>query len=243
MTAPTGGAGSGQAPNASGDPQNTGQGQAPQANNNGGSTPNPPASPAPQAGGDHTQSGGQQSAAFSLDDAQRMITELRRENAAHRTRLKAFEDAQAAAEMASLSETEKLKKQYEQAQQQLAELQIEQQQYRLAREIARHAPSLNLIDPDAAALMLTAGGELDYDAEGKPTNVAKLLEKLVAEKPYLVASNVRPPAAPPSSGGATNPGRPGAGAPPAGQQQSAADPKALYKNRKGLSSPDLWKRS
>lgn len=238
MTAPTGGAGgaSGQAPQTpSGDPQSS-SGQAPQANNNGG-TPQAPASQAPQAGGDHTPSGG-----FSLDDAQRMIAELRKENAGHRTRLKAFEDAQAAAEMASLSETEKLKKQYEQAQQQLAELQIEQQQYRLAREIAKHAPSLNLIDPDAAALMLTAGGELDYDAEGKPTNVAKLLEKLVAEKPYLVASNVRPPAAPPSSGGATNPGRPGAGAPPTGQQPPA-DPKALYKNRKGLSSPDLWKRS
>lgn len=226
------------------------QGQTPQANKNGSGTP-PAATTGqqPQAGSGNTAADAQSSSGaansggttFTLEEAQRMISELRRENASHRTKLKQFEDVQAAAELAKLSETEKLQRQYDQAQQQLAELQIEQQQYRLAREIARHAPSLNLIDPDAAALMLTASGEIEYDAEGKPTNVAKLLEKLVAEKPYLVASNVRSPIGLPSSGGATNPPRGGLAA---GQQnQPRPDPKDVYKNRKGLADPTLWKRS
>src|SRR5260370_4839193 len=72
-------------------------GQAPQANNGGSSSA---ASQAPQAGGDHTTAG-QTSAQLSSADYERIISDLRKENAAHRTEgvktaaeLKKFQDAQ-----------------------------------------------------------------------------------------------------------------------------------------------------
>ncbi|MGZ6375506.1 MAG: phage scaffolding protein [Ktedonobacterales bacterium] len=145
------------------------------------------------------------------------------------------------AELAKLGETERLQKQYEALQQQHAAAQLELQSTRLLQEIARHAPSLNLVDPDAAQALLERGGELDYDDRGNPTNVAKLLEQLVAAKPWLVASNVTRPPAPPSSGGATNPGRSALAATPTAQPK--IDPKEAYKNRRGLANPVLWKRS
>lgn len=175
---------------------------------------------------------------MSLDEAKK----LRAESSSLRKRLAELEAAQQAAENAKLSETEKLQKQHAQLQEQNASLLIELQSARLIQEIARHAPALNLIDPDAARLMLQAGGELDADERGNYTNVAKLLEKLIAEKPYLVASNVMRPPAPPSSGGATNPGR---SVLPTGTP-APTDPKAAYQAHKrggGLANPALWKRS
>jgi len=55
----------------------------------------------------------------SPEDYKRMIAELRKENASHRTKLKSFEEAQAAAELAKLGDLEKAQKQAEQAQKQL----------------------------------------------------------------------------------------------------------------------------
>lgn len=176
--------------------------------------------------------------AMTLEEAKK----LRQEHNSLRRRLAEYEQAAQAAADAQLSETEKLTKQLASLQEQNAALQVEQQQWRLAREIARHAPSLNLIDPDAASLMLQAGGELAYDDGGNPTNVEKLLQKLIAEKPYLVSSNVRMPPPPPTSGGATNPGR---SAVPAAQPQPQPSARELYdrhKARQGLGDPSLWKR-
>lgn len=158
-------------------------------------------------------------------------------------KLAQYEAAQQQAELAKLGDLERLQKQHTTLQEQHAALQAELQSTRLLREINRHGPSLNLIDPDAAQLMLERGGEIEYDSDGKPTNVAKLLEKLVAEKPYLIAaaqpggaSLASRPA--PSSGGATNPSRAAgaASAPP------KPDPKALYQQRRGLANPNLWKK-
>lgn len=196
--------------------------------------------PAPTGSGtqaDPSQSpGSDQNQSMSLEEAKK----LRAESASLRKRIAEFEAAQKAADDAKLSDQQRLEKQLATYQEQLAALQIEQQTYRLAREIAKHAPSLNLIDPDAALLMLQAGGEVDCDDAGHPTNVAKLLEKLVAEKPYLIASNVTRPPAPPSSGGATHPAR-SAAPPPAPPK---VDPKEAYKRhqeRGGLTNPAIWK--
>lgn len=155
-------------------------------------------------------------------------------------KLAQYEAAQQAAELAKLGETERLQKQYEALQQQHAAAQLELQSTRLLREISKHGPALNLVDTETAQVLLEARGELDYDDRGNPTNVAKLLEKLVAEKPHLVATNVRPGVPVPSSGGATNPGRTAATQPVA---QPKTDPKDAYKNRRGLANPALWKRS
>lgn len=168
---------------------------------------------------------------------------IRQENASLRDRIAQIEDAQKQAELAQLSEHEKLQKSYADLQEKYASLEVERQNWRLADAIARHAPALGLIDPDAARLMLLNGGELEQDKDGDYTNVEKLLEKLVVAKPYLVAANNAPRANFPTSGGATNPGRSAA---PAAQQPAAPSAKDMYKRHReggGLGNSNLWKRN
>jgi hypothetical protein len=185
-------------------------------------------SPYPQAGEEGTLSADQ-------------VREIKREAQALRKRLAEYEAAAQASDLAKLDEVERYKKLYEGAQQQNAAYEIELQQSRLYKEIAKHAPSLNLVDPDAAAMFLNSGGELDTDDKGNFTNVQALLEKLVSSKPYLVAqqgTSINRPNIP-SSGGATNPSRSGIPAAPAAPQRTAAE---VYKARQGLGNPNLWKK-
>lgn len=212
-------------------------GGAPQAGASQTTTTNQPQAgvPATTAGTLAEPNGNPGSEPMSLDEAKKLRSEANN----LRRRLAEIETAAEAEKAAKLTDVERVAHERDQLKQQIEALRIEQQEYRLAREIARHAPSLNLIDADAAQLMLLAGGEIEFDHDGKPANVGKLLDKLVAEKPYLVASNVRAPQAP-SAGGATNPGRSAIPAQPAG----ARDPKAAYAAHKtrGLGDPSLWKR-
>jgi hypothetical protein len=134
---------------------------------------------------------------------EKIIAELRKENAAHRTKLATFEKAQADADAAKLTETERLQKQ-------LAELQSEKEKAAQALrdrviqyEILAQATKLGIIDPDAAVKLLDQS-QLKLDDSGVPTNVDALLAKLIQDKPYLV-SQAKPPA--PTAGGSTNPSR------------------------------------
>lgn len=158
-------------------------------------TGNPPTAQA--AGTDH-------SPASPTDDIAALRRELeatRKEAAAHRTKLKTFEDAQAAAEAAQLSEAQKLAKRAEAAE-------AAAKQYRakvIDYEVRLQAQALKIVDPELAALAVQP--KLEFDDAGNPTNAEALLKDLVKAKPWLLeqaaTGNQRPPA---SSGGATNPG-------------------------------------
>lgn len=61
----------------------------------------------------------------------------------------------------------------------------------------------NLVDPDAAARLLDRSA-IEYDDDGKPTNIGPLLDALVKEKPYLksgTTSTTRRPRQPAAEGG------------------------------------------
>lgn len=190
----------GQAP--AGDGANAGQ--APQANNNGSGNP-APAGQVGQAPNGNTQ---QQQQQWSQADYERIIADLRRENAGHRTEnarvageLKKFQDAQ-------LSDAEKAARRLAELEQTNTTQARELTELKLTRAIERASAALNIIDADAAAKLLD-WAEIDFDSSGAPKNLDKLLTALVAAKPWLVgaasAQSQRPPAA--NSGGATNPGR------------------------------------
>ena len=139
------------------------------------------------------------------EDYERMVAELRRENASYRTRQKAIEDAQAAADLAKLGDLEKAQKQAADAQKQ-----IETYKQELVNSRVREAAiTKGIIDPEIAALALK--DKLEYGDDGMPTNLEKALDDLVKAKPYLLtqadsaaqtASTNRPPTTP-----ANNPGR------------------------------------
>lgn len=198
MTAAAGG-GNGQAP-AAGTTTET-----PQAGANANSNNPPPTTP--QAGAETTPGTGQQPpAGMTAEEAARVIAELRRENAKHRTDLKKFEDAQ-------LTEQQRLEKRATDA-----EATAKAYQQRIAGyEVKITAQKLGIIDPDLALLAIQS--QLEYEDDGTPKNAEKLLADLAKAKPYLVAANAngsqtqagqpagqRPTS---SSGGATNPGAAG----------------------------------
>ena len=69
----------------------------------------------------------------------------------------------------------------------LALQQIEAQHEKLQTEINKLSPGLGIVDPQTARILLISGAELQFDAEGNPTNVPALLEQLVKSKPFLAA--------------------------------------------------------
>jgi hypothetical protein len=141
----------------------------------------------------------------SPEDYEKMIADLRRENASHRTKLKAVEDAQAAAELAKLGDLEKATKQAEQLQKQVQQLRDEN----VKAQIRLQAKTLGIASDELIAPYVLA--KLEYDDEGKPTNLDKVLDEIIKSNPNLVvqadsaaqtANTNRPPTTP-----ANNPGR------------------------------------
>jgi hypothetical protein len=163
--------------------------------------------PQPQAGNPSTdpQAGaGQSQQQLSQADYERMIADLRRENASHRTKLKAFEDEEAKRQQATLSEQQKLEKKLADLQSQHDNALRASQERLIQYEVRLQAASLGIVDPDAAT-KLVDWAAIDYDDAGNPTNLDKLLKDLLKAKPYLAGRAAS------TSGGATNPGRTASG--------------------------------
>lgn len=160
------------------------------------------------AGTQASGTAGQASGGRSADEYERIIAELRKEQAGNRTKLKAFEDAQAAADAAKLSDLEKAQKQAADAAKA-----VEAYKQRVADYAVRlEASKLGIVDPELAALAIA--GRLEFADDGTPSNATDLLKDLVKAKPYLIAQQAgtqtqgqsqttRQPA---SSGGAANAG-------------------------------------
>jgi len=149
-----------------------------------GSTPAPAATTtttAPPAG-DEQES-------ISLDEARK----LRREAQELRRRIKAYDDAQAQAEAAKLSETERQAKELADSIQRNEDLAAELMEAHIHQDIARLASKFNfIISPDLIARLLDfADVEWDEDT-GRPTNIEKLLEKLAKASPDLVKAEQAP---------------------------------------------------
>ena len=161
-----------------------------------------PASESPQAGATPNSTN---ATTRTPDDYERQIAELRKENAAHRTRQSAYEKAQAEAEAAKLSDLEKANKRAADLEAQLNDRTRAYQERLVKAEIKAGAAGVGIIDPDAAVKLLD-WSQFEYDDEGVPTNISKLLDQLVKDKPYLASARTNA-ASSVSSGGVTNPSR------------------------------------
>lgn len=115
------------------------------------------------------------------------IAALRRESASHRTKLTAFEKAEADRQAATLSEQQKLEKRAADAEAQAKAYQMRITSY----EVMMAAQKLSIVDPDVAAKLIA--DDLEFDDQGQPKNVDELLKKLIKDKPYLVAQPQQAP--------------------------------------------------
>jgi hypothetical protein len=109
-----------------------------------------------------------------------MIADLRKENAAHRTKLNKFEQDELARQQAAMGDLEKAQARADKAEKQI-------QQYRdqlVLAQVTTAALKKGIIDPDLAALAVK--GSLEFGDDGMPTNLDKALDDLIKSKPYLV---------------------------------------------------------
>lgn len=64
------------------------------------------------------------------------------------------------------------------------------QEARLENAVLRSAGKVGIVDPDAAVKLLDHSA-IEYDSDGKPTNIEKLLKQLIEERPYLADNATR----------------------------------------------------
>src|SRR5260221_8243078 len=131
-----------------------------------------------------------------LADAEHSLNNAKEENARHSKKLSAYEKAEKeaeaakkAADLAQLSELEQEKKQRVDAE---ARIKHYQQQLVMA-QVKLAAKDKNIVDPDLAALAIQ--DKLELDENGMPTNLDKILDDLIKNKPYLVKVDASAPPA------------------------------------------------
>lgn len=164
----------------------------------------------------------QTTSADKSSEHDRIIAELRKENAAHRKKLSAYEEtekqqaeAKKLADEAQLSEIDRVKKQHAEIQSQHNALMLELQETRIQHAVERAAHDLKFIHPEIAGRLLDRA-ELEFEDNGTPKNAKQLLEKLLKAMPELARTETpaQQPAIP-QSATPSAPTRPGTPALPA----------------------------
>ncbi len=129
---------------------------------------------------------------WDLDQAVAFIDSMRRQaDTSSKERKKAeAELAKANAELqkikeAELSETERLRSENERLATQAAELARTTQAQRLEMAVSREAHRLNFRD-ESDGMRYIGQDAIEWDEEGKPSNISKLMDVLAKEKPYLL---------------------------------------------------------
>jgi len=115
------------------------------------------------------------------------VRKLRAEAAENRKRLRELEAKVKADEDAKLTEQERLQKRIAELEKKDSEYQQTLQERTVRYEVMLTANKLGIVDPDAAFRLLDISS-LEFDEDGKPNNIEKVLKKLVSDKPYLIGS-------------------------------------------------------
>lgn len=153
------------------------------------------------------------------------VRKLRAEAADYRKRLRELESKVKADEEAKMTEQERLQKRLAELERQNTEYQQSIQARTLEYEVKLHAARLGVVDPEAAYRLLDLK-EVEFDEDGKPTNVERTLKALIAAKPYLTGG-----------GGQVSPTNPAQGKIGGQQIFTAAqlkDPKFFAANREAI---------
>ncbi len=155
------------------------------------------------------QAGDPANESISLSEAKK----LRKEAKALRERLSEAEEARKKLEQAQMTDAEKTAAELKETSAKLEKLQGQHQSDITHYAVALASQKLGVVDPEVVARLIDPA-ELQYDKEGLPTNVEKLVAELIEEKPYLKATTGTQATPPPTSAGAvTNPATQATGSP------------------------------
>lgn len=123
------------------------------------------------------------------------VKALRRSEADARTKLKAAEARLKADEDAKLTEQQRLEQRAKDAEEKLANIQRAHQERAIGYEVRLAAAKLGIEKPEAVVKLLNLAA-VEYDADGQPTNIEKLLielQKATAPKQPPAAGNAAGP--------------------------------------------------
>src|SRR5258708_6320149 len=192
-----------------------------------------PTSGSPQAG-TSTTDGQAPVSQTAPTEHERIIEQLRKENASHRANLKKYEADEATRQAAQMSELEKAQKQAADLETARDEMAAELYEARVRQDVADLVGKFNFIAPakTIATLLLADDDAIEFE-DGRPTNIEKLLANLAKAEPDLV----KPAAQQQQQQGtptipAMNPGRSSIASP--GQATPGYIPR--------LTDPGVWKR-
>lgn len=167
------------------------------AENTGAQDGQEPTGTQPQAGASQTT---QQSQADSADEAtgtvdatqlRKELDEARREAARYRTEAKKLADVQKAADEAALPERERFEKRVGELTQQIEALKSQLHEERGKGAVVNAASSMGFAKPEQAYALLTYDRSLEFDDEGRPTNVDAALKALLKDNPNLASTFAR----------------------------------------------------
>lgn len=113
------------------------------------------------------------------------VRKLRAEAAEYRKRLRELEGKVKTEEEAKMSEQERLQRRLAELERKEIEYQQSLQARTLEYEVKLHAARLGIVDPEAAYRLLDLK-QIEFNDDGKPTNIEEAMKKLIANKPYLV---------------------------------------------------------
>ncbi|MGB9591316.1 MAG: phage scaffolding protein [Candidatus Kryptoniota bacterium] len=116
------------------------------------------------------------------------VRKLRAEAAEYRKRLRELESKVKAEEEAKMTEQERLQKRLAELERKETEYQQSLQARTLEYEVKLHAARLGVVDPEAAYRLLDLK-QVEFDEDGKPTNLEKVMKDMVTKKPYLLGGS------------------------------------------------------
>lgn len=118
------------------------------------------------------------------------IADLEKDNRAYRERERQREEADRKAQEALLTEAERSTRHTKELEEQVTSLTQALRVERVRGSVISGAQRLGFADP-ADAVSLLDSSALEFDDDGRPKNVERLLSKLLADKPYLASGGVR----------------------------------------------------
>lgn len=149
----------------------------PQAGNDPGQAPDPDTTDDPQAG-----EGG--SSPEELRRARSDAAKYRQQLRDTQKTVKELQEKVQADDDAKKSELQKLTERTQSLESQVREKDGRVKSLSLENAVVKRASGMGIVDPDAAYRLLDADA-VEYDDNGKPTNIEDLLKDLVEAKPYL----------------------------------------------------------
>lgn len=127
------------------------------------------------------------------DELKRLVAELRKENAGHRTRLKKFEADASAAEAAKLSDLERAIKERDAVASELNEAKAQLSRMRVESAVSAAATKAGFVNP-ADAFGFIDTGRIETADDGTPRNIDALVTEIAKSRPYLLGNQQARPA-------------------------------------------------